>query len=179
MIWSATTHVGMGLAVSSSGTTYIVARYSPPGNYVGQSPAQSANSGGVQTPTQGRRQRPGQRGRGSARKPMNVRQQWPSQRDSSPMHHGNHGAMQPPFYEFGYGGMQSPSPHQPFPPRPSWNGLSGSSPPPPPQSGILGPHEFNRWMTDPHLRHSPYNPLGPLLDPMLPNPASTRCCVIL
>lgn len=185
MIWSGTTHVGMGLAVSSSGTTYVVARYSPPGNYVGQSPAQGANSGSVQKPTHGKRQRPGQRHSGSARKPTNGRQQWPGQRDSSPTHHGNHGGMQPPFYGPGYVGMQSPSPYQPFPPPgSSWNGLPGSYSPPLPQSGILGPHEFNRWMTDPNLRYSPYNPLGPLVNPGIhrasdTRSASTGCCIIL
>jgi len=179
MIWSGTTHMGMGLAISSSGTTYVVARYSPPGNYVGQSPAQGANSGGVQKPTQGRRRRPGQRDNGGARRPINGRQQWPGQRDSSPTHHGSHGGMQPPFHGPGCGGIQSPSPYQPFPPRPSWNGLPDSSSPPLPQSGIFGPHEFNRWLTDPHLRYSPYNPLGPLVDPMPPDSAPTRCCIIL
>lgn len=179
MIWSATKQVGMGLAISSSGTTYVVARYSPPGNYVGQSPAQGTTSESVQTPIQGRRRRPGQRDGGGARKPVNDRQQWPGQRDSGPTHHGNHDWMQPPFYGLDYGGTQSPSPYQPFPPRPSWNGLPGSHSPPLPQSGVLGPHEFNRWLTDPHLRYSPYNPLGPLVDPMLPDDPPTKCCIIL
>lgn len=38
MIWKTSTHVGMALAVSESGATYVVARYSPPGNFVGQTP---------------------------------------------------------------------------------------------------------------------------------------------
>lgn len=179
MIWSATTHVGIGLAISPSGTTYVVARYSPPGNYVGQLPAQGANSRGVQKPTPGGRQQPDQRGNGGARKSTNGRQQRPGQRDGSPTHHGNHDGMQPPFYGPGFGGLQSPSPYQPFPPRPSWYGLPDSPSPPLPQSGILGPHEFSRWLTDPHLRYSPYNPLGPLVDPMPSDSAPTRCCVIL
>ena len=38
MIWESTTAVGMGMAVSSNGETYVVARYNPPGNYVGKYP---------------------------------------------------------------------------------------------------------------------------------------------
>ena len=38
MIWQSTTEVGMALAVSKSGKTFVVARYSPPGNYVGETP---------------------------------------------------------------------------------------------------------------------------------------------
>tara|TARA_B110000003_G_C16590286_1_gene511532 strand:- start:101 stop:694 length:594 start_codon:yes stop_codon:yes gene_type:complete len=38
MIWSTTTEVGMARAVSSSGKEYVVARYSPPGNWVGLFP---------------------------------------------------------------------------------------------------------------------------------------------
>ena len=38
MIWKNTTEVGMALAVSKSGATYVVARYSPPGNFVGETP---------------------------------------------------------------------------------------------------------------------------------------------
>jgi len=38
MIWSTTTEVGMGRAVSSSGKEYVVARYSPPGNWIGSFP---------------------------------------------------------------------------------------------------------------------------------------------
>jgi hypothetical protein len=40
MIWSTTTHVGMAFAISPSGATYVVARYSPPGNILGESPQQ-------------------------------------------------------------------------------------------------------------------------------------------
>lgn len=36
MIWSTTTHVGMAVAVSTSDTTYVVARYSPPGTASGR-----------------------------------------------------------------------------------------------------------------------------------------------
>jgi hypothetical protein len=61
MIWSTTTHVGMALATSRSGTTYVVARYSPPGNRIGKSPTQALNSGGARTPTQGRHHRRGPR----------------------------------------------------------------------------------------------------------------------
>jgi hypothetical protein len=171
MIWSGTTHVGMGLAISPSGTTYVVARYSPPGNYVGQSPAQNSKSGGAKKPTQGGRQRPGQGDTGGARerKPMPGRQQWPGQRDSP-------SDIQQPSY----GGMQPPSPYQPFPPGLGGNGWPGAySWPPPPQSGILGPHEYNQWMTNPYLRSSPYNPLGPLVNPMPRDPAPTGCCIIL
>ena len=144
MIWGTTTHVGMGLAVSSSGTTYVVARYSPPGNLVGKSPAQGANSGGIQTTTQDRRRRPGQGHSEGARRPIHGREQWPGQRDS-PMHRGDH---------------QSPWPFQSHPPDSSGKLLPGAYSPPPPQSGILGPQDFNRWLTDPHLRYSPYNPFG-------------------
>lgn len=38
MIWSTTTHVGIGVAFARSGATYMVARYSPQWNQVGQSP---------------------------------------------------------------------------------------------------------------------------------------------
>ena len=38
MIWSSTTEVGMAMAVSGSGKTYVAARYSPQGNFVGQYP---------------------------------------------------------------------------------------------------------------------------------------------
>lgn len=39
LVWDDTTHVGMGIATKHSGSywiTYIVAKYSPPGNYRGQ-----------------------------------------------------------------------------------------------------------------------------------------------
>ena len=38
MVWKSTTKVGIALARSSDGKEYIVARYSPPGNYVGEYP---------------------------------------------------------------------------------------------------------------------------------------------
>ena len=38
MIWSSTTEVGMAMAVSGSGKTYVAARYSPQGNFVGEYP---------------------------------------------------------------------------------------------------------------------------------------------
>ena len=38
MVWNSTTEVGMAMAVSSSGKTYVVARYSPQGNFVGEFP---------------------------------------------------------------------------------------------------------------------------------------------
>ena len=38
MIWKETTEVGMGMAVSKSGKTYVAARYSPPGNMWGAYP---------------------------------------------------------------------------------------------------------------------------------------------
>jgi hypothetical protein len=44
MIWSTTTHVGMAFAISPSGATYVVARYSPPGNILGESPQQATTS---------------------------------------------------------------------------------------------------------------------------------------
>lgn len=37
-LWHSTTDVGIGKAKSSSGATYIVGRYTPPGNVVGQKP---------------------------------------------------------------------------------------------------------------------------------------------
>jgi hypothetical protein len=46
MIWSTTTHVGMAFAVSSSGALYVVARYSPPGNVLGESPQQETTKPG-------------------------------------------------------------------------------------------------------------------------------------
>ena len=38
MVWNNTTEVGMAMAVSDSGKTYVVARYSPQGNFVGEFP---------------------------------------------------------------------------------------------------------------------------------------------
>lgn len=38
MIWSTTTHVGIGYAITPSGQTYVVARYNPPGNWKGVYP---------------------------------------------------------------------------------------------------------------------------------------------
>ena len=38
MIWSTTTHVGIGYAITPSGQTYVVARYNPPGNWMGVYP---------------------------------------------------------------------------------------------------------------------------------------------
>ena len=38
MVWKSTTKVGIALARSSDGKEYIVARYSPPGNYLGKYP---------------------------------------------------------------------------------------------------------------------------------------------
>ena len=175
MIRSGTTHVGMGLAISPSGTTYVVARYSPPGNYVGQSPAQNAKSGGAKKPTQGRQPRPGRGGTGGARKrkPMPGRPQWPGQRDSPS------GLQQPSC-----GGMQSSPPYLPLPPGLGGNGWPGAYPQPPPQSGILGPHDFNSWMANPYVQPSPYNPFGPRVNPGMDlvsakNSKSTGCCVIL
>ncbi|KAK2041613.1 SCP-like extracellular protein [Colletotrichum somersetense] len=37
IVWKSTTKVGMAVASNSQGT-YVVARYSPPGNYIGQKP---------------------------------------------------------------------------------------------------------------------------------------------
>ncbi|KAF3025868.1 hypothetical protein G7054_g13190 [Neopestalotiopsis clavispora] len=36
VVWKDTTNVGMGIATGSDGATYVVARYSPPGNYIGE-----------------------------------------------------------------------------------------------------------------------------------------------
>ena len=38
MIWSTTTEVGIAVAISDSGKVYVAARYSPPGNYIGNHP---------------------------------------------------------------------------------------------------------------------------------------------
>ena len=38
MIWHSTTAVGIGVAVSSRGETYVVARYNPTGNWQGEYP---------------------------------------------------------------------------------------------------------------------------------------------
>lgn len=38
MVWHATREVGMGVAISESGETYVVARYFPPGNYLNEMP---------------------------------------------------------------------------------------------------------------------------------------------
>ncbi|KAJ9130839.1 hypothetical protein NKR23_g12006 [Pleurostoma richardsiae] len=37
-MWKSTTKVGLGSAKDSKGAAYVVGRYSPPGNYVGQRP---------------------------------------------------------------------------------------------------------------------------------------------
>lgn len=58
MVWSTTTHIGMALAVAASGTMYIVARYSPPGNRIGHSPLPTSGHGGHQFPTGGTSQMP-------------------------------------------------------------------------------------------------------------------------
>ncbi|KAH6658698.1 CAP domain-containing protein [Truncatella angustata] len=36
IVWSSTTNVGMGSATDSNGAVYVVARYSPPGNMIGE-----------------------------------------------------------------------------------------------------------------------------------------------
>ena len=38
MVWENTTEIGMGVAVSKSGETYVVARYNPAGNVIGKFP---------------------------------------------------------------------------------------------------------------------------------------------
>ena len=38
MVWHSTTAVGIGVAVSSRGETYVVARYNPTGNWQGEHP---------------------------------------------------------------------------------------------------------------------------------------------
>lgn len=38
MVWHSTTAVGIGVAVSSKGETYVVARYNPSGNWQGECP---------------------------------------------------------------------------------------------------------------------------------------------
>ena len=38
MIWKSTTHIGIGWAVSRTGALYVVARYSPAGNYIREYP---------------------------------------------------------------------------------------------------------------------------------------------
>ena len=38
MVWSKTKHVGIASAKSKDGTVYVVARYSPAGNYIGEHP---------------------------------------------------------------------------------------------------------------------------------------------
>lgn len=38
MVWGNTTEIGMGVAVSKGGETYVVARYNPAGNFQGQFP---------------------------------------------------------------------------------------------------------------------------------------------
>ncbi|KAF7555099.1 hypothetical protein G7Z17_g2439 [Cylindrodendrum hubeiense] len=38
VVWGTTTKLGMAIASSSSGETYVVARYSLPGNYIGETP---------------------------------------------------------------------------------------------------------------------------------------------
>lgn len=181
MIWSGTTHLGMGLAISQFGTTYVVARYSPPGNYIGQSPAQGSKSGGKQMPTPGRQPRPGQRDSGGTRRPTHDRQHRHGQRDSG-RKHGKYGGFQPPFQHAGPGSMQSPWPYQPFPPGSSGHGSPYSMPPL--QADVLGPYDVNNWMTNPHLAYSPYGPWGPLARPhqkraSATHSTSTGCCVIL
>ena len=38
MIWESTKYIGMGYAITSDGKVYIVARYNPQGNIIGQFP---------------------------------------------------------------------------------------------------------------------------------------------
>ncbi|MFC0518057.1 CAP family protein [Mucilaginibacter angelicae] len=38
MIWKKTTEVGVGVAIADNGDIYVVANYSPPGNYIGEFP---------------------------------------------------------------------------------------------------------------------------------------------
>jgi len=38
MVWETTTEIGIGVAVSKSGETYVVARYNPAGNFQGRYP---------------------------------------------------------------------------------------------------------------------------------------------
>ena len=38
MVWENTTELGIGVAISKSGETYVVARYNPHGNFIGQFP---------------------------------------------------------------------------------------------------------------------------------------------
>jgi hypothetical protein len=38
MIWYSTKYLGMGSAISTDGKVYVVARYNPPGNYIGEYP---------------------------------------------------------------------------------------------------------------------------------------------
>lgn len=37
-LWKSSTHCGLGKAQDAKGGTYIVGRYSPPGNWTGQTP---------------------------------------------------------------------------------------------------------------------------------------------
>ncbi|OTB10774.1 hypothetical protein K445DRAFT_46475, partial [Daldinia sp. EC12] len=37
-MWKSTTKVGMGLAKDAKGSVYVVGRYSPPGNFIGEKP---------------------------------------------------------------------------------------------------------------------------------------------
>ena len=164
MIWSTTTHMGVALATSSSGTTYVVARYSPAGNVIGQSPAQSSNSGGVQMPA-------------------SERHEWPSQ-PRHPRLSGNRGGIQPPLQRRGHGNLYPQSPFQPLPPGSSgYENQPGISGPPPPQSGLVGPDDYARLLADPDVTISPYNPFGPFPLPVHPasaiKPAPTSCCTIL
>lgn len=38
MVWSDTKHIGIGVAIASDGSTYVVARYHPAGNYTNRLP---------------------------------------------------------------------------------------------------------------------------------------------
>ncbi|MCR8558991.1 CAP family protein [Mucilaginibacter sp. BJC16-A38] len=38
MVWKNTTQIGVGVAIAANGDIYVVANYSPPGNYIGELP---------------------------------------------------------------------------------------------------------------------------------------------
>lgn len=99
MIWSTTTHVGMGCAVSPSGATYVIARYSPRGNYVGQRPEGAAVPGQALVPSGGAL--PGQ---------ALIPQQQQQKKKKKPKAQNN-AQQQPPgnkYDQFEYHGQQMP-----------------------------------------------------------------------
>ncbi|KAM0723599.1 hypothetical protein Q7P37_000586 [Cladosporium fusiforme] len=117
MIWSSTTHVGMAVAVARSGTIFVVARYSPAGNIVGEVPHQASGRPSFAGNMFGQQQQgPTPANIGTNWPPAGVpgrQQQTPVNADANWPQGGMFGqAGRPPPLGFGppFGGMDMPGP---------------------------------------------------------------------